>query len=249
MTHEEKEGSSDIPDASPELKRAAELLLGAERKALLLVEDTAAHAALFRRALGSEVWEIEHLTRAHSALQSFSQDPHRIVLLDLSLPDSDGLKLLTELHAIQPESPIVVVTATDEVSMSVGAMKRGAWDYVVKGEPEETTQAILDALDKAWQTRLKNAEDYLIEQTKLVEMVRTERTTAVESIVRTVCVEVNNPLGGVLALCQVLSTHEKLDPALVQIVDEITTSATRVAEVVKKLYHIHDRARSTEHEQ
>jgi len=114
-------------------------------------------------------------------------------------------------------------------------MQRGACDYVVKGEPKETAQRIEAALGRAWQNRLRAAENYVVEQARLMELVRAERLEAIETIIRTVCTEVNNPLSGVIALAQLLHQHKDLDDELRRLADGIARSAAQVAEVVQKL--------------
>ena len=220
---------------SSPLREAAVRLVEAERKSVLLVEDTAAHAALIQRTIDPLVWQLEHVTRARAALEAFERDPQRIVLLDLSLPDSDGLKLLQQLKAIESNAPVIVCTSIDQVRVSVEAMQRGAWDYVVKADPKESPRLILEALERAWTKRLRAAENQLVEQSRLVELLRTERLEAIEGVVRTVCTEVNNPLSGVVALSQLLKARGGLGADVERLVDGIVQSASQVADVVHKL--------------
>jgi DNA-binding response OmpR family regulator len=223
------------------LEDAAQRLLRSKDRKVLLIEDTAAHAAIIRRALSPQ-WEVSHVTRASAALDEFQADPNLIVLLDLSLPDSDGFQVLTRLHRINAAAPVIVVTALEQVSASVEAMKRGAWNYVVKSDPKETEDRIREAVQHAWTKRQVAAQEYLIEQTRIVEMVRNERLHAIELIVRTVCHEVNNPLSGVVALSQLLSQHDKakLDDDLKRLAGGILQSAQEVARVVQKLRSVGD---------
>lgn len=232
---EDKTTEEENDEGNEMLHLAASRLIKAQAHSVLLVEDTAAHAAIIRRALDPSVWVVEHVTRASDALASFERDPERIVLLDLSLPDSDGLKLLARMLQINVDAPIIVVTATDQVSVSVEAMKKGAWDYVVKSDPKKSAENILSALDRAWKGRLRSAESNLIDRSRLVEMVRAQRLEAIESIVKTLLNEVNNPLSGVMALSQLLQQKGGLDEDLQRLADGIVKSAGQVAEVVSKL--------------
>ena len=232
------QGSAFVPNET--LCEAAQRLVQAKRHAILLVEDTAAHAALVRRALDADVWEIEHVTRGSDALRSFERDPTRIVLLDLSLPDTDGLQLLVRMRAIYHLAAIVVVTATDNLNVSVDAMRKGAWDYVVKGDPQASLAQICSAIARAWEQRIKLAENELMEKTKIVELVRAQRLEAIETVVRTVCHEVNNPLSGVVALSQLLAQYSNCDNEVQRLAEGISRSAQQVAEVVQKLREIGD---------
>ncbi len=230
---------TNSPAAEPEvddaLLNAAAQLLQVRTHSVLLVEDTAAHAAIIRRALDASIWQIEHVTRASAALQSFSQNPHRIVLLDLTLPDSDGLELLARLHSLQASAPVIVVTSIDQVSVSVSAMQKGACDYVVKGDPKETAARISAALERAWRNRLQAAQNALVEQARLIELVRTERLEAVESIAKTACQEINNPLSAIITLTQLILKRQPLDQDIQRLAEGIAKSAAQAVEAVQKL--------------
>jgi nitrogen-specific signal transduction histidine kinase len=119
-------------------------------------------------------------------------------------------------------------------------MRRGAWDYVVKSDPKESADRIVSAVDRAWKGRLRVSETNLIDQSRLVEMVRAQRLEAIESIVRTLCNEVNNPLSGVMALSQLLQQKGGLDDDLQRLANGIVKSASQVADVVAKLKNVSD---------
>jgi DNA-binding response OmpR family regulator len=98
---------------------------------LLLVEDDAE----IRRALIHALTELGHavanVPTALGAIQHIITDRPDLVVLDLGLPDVDGLKLLGMLRAVS-DVPVVVATARDEESAIVAALNQGADDYVVK---------------------------------------------------------------------------------------------------------------------
>lgn len=104
---------------------------------LLLVEDDAE----IRRALIHALTDLGHVVTsvptAMAALKHIVTHAPDLLVLDLGLPDVDGLKLLKMLRAVS-EVPIVVATARDEESAIVRALERGADDYVVKpfGAPQ-----------------------------------------------------------------------------------------------------------------
>jgi len=222
------------------LEGAAERFVRARSKNILLVEDNAAHAALIRRAL--EGWNVEHVTRGSSALQAFSSDPSRLVLLDLTLPDENGLEVLDRILSLDKLAAVIVVTSLEQVSTSVEAMRRGAVDYVVKGDPVETSSRLKESLERAYNQRLLRSQEQLISEAKVAELVRAERLEAIELIVRTVCHEVNNPLSGVMALTQLLGEKE-LDLDVRRLADGILRSAQEVARVVQKLHGTQDAPR------
>ncbi len=100
---------------------------------LLIVDDDRGFRSLTEVALAAEGFEVRQaatLARARSELAQAAPD---VVLLDRRLPDGDGLDLLTELHATDPEGPLViVVTAYGDVESAVTALRAGAVDYLIK---------------------------------------------------------------------------------------------------------------------
>lgn len=103
---------------------------------VLLIEDSDDHAALVTASLSQAqreryaVWRVCDLGAARRALAT---DRFACVLLDLSLPDGEGLESLTQILAVAPGIPVVVLTSRDDEAMAVAAVQRGAQDYVVKG--------------------------------------------------------------------------------------------------------------------
>ncbi len=103
---------------------------------VLLVEDNPGDARLFVelvRDTGAGHLKLEHVDRLSTALERLSSDRFDVVLLDLSLPDAQGLTTLTRTHAHAPNVPIVVLTGLDDELLAVKAVRLGAQDYLVKG--------------------------------------------------------------------------------------------------------------------
>jgi len=83
------------------------------------------------------------------ALDIFKQKHVDLVLLDILLPDLDGLVLLKELKESEPETEIVMVSALKEISSAVRAMKLGAFDYIAKPfEVDELLSVVKRALER-----------------------------------------------------------------------------------------------------
>jgi two-component system cell cycle sensor histidine kinase/response regulator CckA len=102
----------------------------------LLVEDNPGDARLFIelvRETGAGYLKLEHVDRLAKALDRLSQDHFDVVLLDLSLPDEQGLTTLLRAHAHAPKTPIVILTGLDDEALAVRAVRAGAQDYLVKG--------------------------------------------------------------------------------------------------------------------
>ena len=99
---------------------------------ILLVEDTPSLARLYRKYLDGENAEITAVGTGKEALEALDAAAPSVVLLDLRLPDMDGLDILKELRAREMPSEVVVVTAHGSVNIAVEAMRAGAYDFLVK---------------------------------------------------------------------------------------------------------------------
>ncbi len=105
---------------------------------VLLVEDEPDHRLLFRKMLAAaggreKVIAVESLKRA---LDYLANEPADIVLLDLMLPDSQGMETFSSLHAQAPNMPIIVLSGMSDEQLAVEAVRQGAQDYLVKGQFE-----------------------------------------------------------------------------------------------------------------
>lgn len=105
--------------------------------AILLVEDNAGDARLLQEFLGevtSARFELTQADRLDDAIACLAQNRFDIVLLDLSLPDSQGLNTFLALHRQAPSLPIIVLTGLDDETLAMKAMYEGAQDYLPKGQ-------------------------------------------------------------------------------------------------------------------
>jgi DNA-binding response OmpR family regulator len=98
---------------------------------VLVVEDDAAIRAAVQRGLTERGHAVASTTTGVGALEMVLREPPDVVLLDLGLPDIDGITLISMVRAAS-SVPIIVITANDEPGTLVRALDAGADDYVVK---------------------------------------------------------------------------------------------------------------------
>jgi diguanylate cyclase (GGDEF)-like protein/PAS domain S-box-containing protein len=106
-------------------------------KVLLLVEDNPGDARLLREMFdeqGSHKTELTHVERVSDAEKHLSEREVDIVLLDLGLPDAQGVGAVRRVRAAAPRVPLVVLTGLDDESMATQALQEGAQDYLIKGQ-------------------------------------------------------------------------------------------------------------------
>src|SRR5688572_5616864 len=104
---------------------------------ILLVEDNSADARLLQIMLkeaGGIAWEMRHADRLSVGLTYLAEGGTDVVLLDLSLPDSQGVETLVRMHAAAKGIPIVVLTSVEDEALGVALVQAGAQDYLVKGQ-------------------------------------------------------------------------------------------------------------------
>jgi len=121
---------------------------------LLLIEDNPGDARLVREALletrEGPGFELEWVDRLQSGLGWLDHEQVDLILLDLTLPDTQGLATLQRLRAQVPDIPIVVLTGNRDERTALQALKLGAQDYLTKGEIEgrSLTRSIRYALER-----------------------------------------------------------------------------------------------------
>jgi two-component system, cell cycle sensor histidine kinase and response regulator CckA len=104
---------------------------------VLLVEDSPADALIVREELADATgasFALTHVEEMSAALRSLRGSPFDVVLLDLGLPDADGLDAFTGLHAAVPDVPVIILSGRNDEKMAMHAVHAGAEDYLVKGQ-------------------------------------------------------------------------------------------------------------------
>jgi two-component system OmpR family response regulator len=127
-------------------------MTGRERRAdgglvrVLVVEDEALLAELLTMALRYEGWDVRSAGDGLSAVRTAREFGPDLVVLDVMLPDIDGLEVLRRLHAETPELPVLFLTAKDTVEDRIAGLTVGGDDYVTKPFSLEEVVARLRAL-------------------------------------------------------------------------------------------------------
>lgn len=99
---------------------------------ILLVEDDLALADSLDTALKSEGFNINHVATGKAALLAVKTEPPDLVILDLGLPDMDGLEVLKQLHQGKTPLLVLVLTARNTTEDKVSGLNLGADDYLAK---------------------------------------------------------------------------------------------------------------------
>ncbi|MFF2175404.1 response regulator transcription factor [Lysinibacillus sp. NPDC058147] len=100
-------------------------------KRILVVEDDIAIGNLIKMTLATQQYEFDIARDGHSALQKALAMNPEVIILDLGLPDIDGVELITKIRS-WTQTPIIVVSARGEEHDKINALDAGADDYVTK---------------------------------------------------------------------------------------------------------------------
>jgi two-component system cell cycle response regulator len=128
---------------------------------ILLVQAGRQDLGALRAALTAEAgqpFELEWAGQLDHALARLSRGGIDVLLLDLHLPDSDGLVTFERAHAFSPDVPIVVLTDVDDMELGTNAVKLGAHDFLVKGRADASV--------------LVRAIRYAVERHRLMEALK-----------------------------------------------------------------------------
>ena len=111
--------------------------MGEEHISVLLIEDNPGDVRLIRELLSEArdvAFKIERADRLSTGLSRLRKGGIDVVVLDLGLPDSQGLDTFFEVRNQATECPIVVLTGLDDETVGTEAIRAGAQDYLIKDE-------------------------------------------------------------------------------------------------------------------
>ena len=103
-----------------------------EKQTILIIEDERTISNFISRALSANDYRTIPAYTGKEGLSLFFSHGPDLVLLDLGLPDIDGLEILAQLRGLPREGPIIIISARDREAEKVRALDMGADDYVVK---------------------------------------------------------------------------------------------------------------------
>jgi two-component system, NtrC family, nitrogen regulation response regulator GlnG len=110
---------------------------------LLVIDDEQGVCYSFRRVFAAEGVEVLTASTAAEGLQQVRVHAPDVVVLDLQLPDGNGLDLFREIHALSPKRPVIFITAHGTTDTAIEAMKAGAFDYLLKPLDLDRTSQVL----------------------------------------------------------------------------------------------------------
>ena len=143
---------------------------------ILLVDDYDETREIQAAVLEKEGYPVDQAASMGEARKRLAERGYGVLLLDLRLPDGEGLDLLREAHSLDPHSVGVVLTAFTSTDSALKALREGAYDYLAKPcAPEIVLSAISRAAERYALTRA------LAERTRELETANRDLNRRVES--------------------------------------------------------------------
>jgi two-component system response regulator QseB len=117
---------------------------------VLLVEDDGMIAQALQTALRQNGWAVDWVRDGSAAAAALPSTPFDLVLLDLGLPQLDGIEVLRGLRKRGDATPVIILTARDEIQHRIAGLDAGADDYIVKPfDLDEMTARMRSVLRRA----------------------------------------------------------------------------------------------------
>lgn len=143
----------DIADETKRLSRALAVWYGGTMR-ILCIEDEALVAEFVKTGLDGVGFTVDVATTAEEGLSAFKAVEYDAVILDLGLPDADGLTVLRQLRGARAATPVIILSTRSNMKSRVGGLNAGADDYLSKPFAIEELTARLHAMLRRPRTML-----------------------------------------------------------------------------------------------
>ncbi|HPT47125.1 MAG TPA: sigma-54 dependent transcriptional regulator [Candidatus Rifleibacterium sp.] len=193
---------------------------------ILVVDDEEMIRWTLKEALESEGYNVKAFENGRDFLSYFKLHGGDIVLLDVRLPDSNGLDLLLEATRVDPDAIVVIMTAFGDVETAVSAMKRGAFDYLSKPYSLEEVSLLIRKIVQAnlvksqlhhYQERLENQFSRILGDNQKMKQLREHITMAARTDRTTVLIRGESGTGKELVARQIHFQSTRADKPFIDV--------------------------------
>jgi len=215
-----------------------------ERK-VLLIEGNPEDARLIFEMLAKTpvpLFDLEWVDRLSAGLERMAQDEVDLILLDLSLPDSRGLDTFDKINGYVLDVPVLILSKLDDENLAIRAIKKGAQDYIVKGQMDRKLliRSMLYAIERYGLLKeLGQANQKVLVQQKRV--IEEERFNVFLQMAGATVRELNQPLMGLLGDIDLMRESHDNPELMAQYMDRIEEDGQRTGDSAKRIQIIrHD---------
>jgi DNA-binding NtrC family response regulator len=147
----------------------------AENRRILIIDDERPILLTLEALLQRHGYQVEAAPTASQGLKLLKTKPPALVLLDLQLPDADGLQMLDQIKADHAGPQVIILTAHDSLNNAIESIKRGAYHFISKPyAPEELLSLVDKALEK--QSLLRETEELRLKAQQLEKRLEIAET-------------------------------------------------------------------------
>jgi len=148
-----------------------------DTQTVLVIDDDESLRRVMEYHLQDEGYGVVTAVDGRAGLERFQAGPVDLVVTDIRMPEMDGMELLTRLKAMQPDLPVVILTAHGTIDSAVEAMKLGATDYLTKPfSREQFKAAVRKALEVgALKTENRRLREVVAERFSFASMIAGSR--------------------------------------------------------------------------
>lgn len=169
---------------------------------------------------------------AAEALEKFNEHEVDAVLTDIIMPAISGIELLEEIHAVNPEMPVILMTAYADLDIAVNAIKKGAFDFIIKPyKTEQLAHSIGKAIKYNRLVQLEKDYKHVLEEfNREMETLVSERTMSLMAL--TVADRVRNPASTIGRLCRRTIEKENISETVKDSLKTILDEAKKLEDIV-----------------
>ena len=120
-------------------------------KTILVIDDEPISSKIIGRMLETLGFQVTTAPDGATGLKLYRQLVPDLVMVDLFMPEIDGFNILTTIHDQSPETPVIVISATERIGDVIRALRLGAWDFITKPVQDQVflESTVLRAFEKA----------------------------------------------------------------------------------------------------
>lgn len=212
---------STVSDAAPAVVERADAAAppSVEPRRVFVIDDDDVMLLVCRRTLEKDGYEVETFGSGHDGLRRLEDAKPQLLLVDLKMPELNGLQVIDRVRTVDPEIVIAVITGYATIATAVDAMKAGAYDFLPKPFTPDELRLIVKRGCERWQLAHES------------QRLRLEKEAAERRIITFVSHQLKSPLAATRQYLDVLLFTSKADlpPTALQ---WISRSQARLAEML-----------------